>query len=370
MANGNELGGPAAGSSRPGYEGRSGEIGRLALIIGLLNLVTLGFYRFWGKTRLRHYIWSRLSFEGEPLEYTGRGGELFKGFLIALTILIPFGVAYAILDFYLAGISEIAQSIASLVYILAFAYLFNVAVYRARRYRLSRTVWRGIRAGQTGSSWSYALKAIGWSLISIITLGLALPVHHTRLQNIRSGNTWFGNLQVEFRGEAGKLFKRWLVCWLLIIPTLGLSYLHYWAREFRYFTESTSLADLRFDSDLRARDLAWIYLPYLLVMIVAVAVLGAGISGMVGGGLAGMSEMSNAGTVSPAFVLGIVVWFLLFMLVMGVISTMMVTNRLAGLFSCGIAVSGVMDYDAVAQSSRSSPAHGEGLADALDVGGI
>ncbi len=65
------------------YDGRAGEVGSIALANSLLGLVTLGIYRFWAKTRLRRYLWSHVSMEGDRLEYTGRGIELFIGFLIA-----------------------------------------------------------------------------------------------------------------------------------------------------------------------------------------------------------------------------------------------------------------------------------------------
>ncbi|MFM7304801.1 MAG: DUF898 family protein, partial [Alphaproteobacteria bacterium] len=68
--------------TRPGLE-------RLVLRNLGLNLVTLWFYRFWAKTRWRRHIWSNISLLGDPVEYTGTGAEMFKGFLIALAVLAP-----------------------------------------------------------------------------------------------------------------------------------------------------------------------------------------------------------------------------------------------------------------------------------------
>ena len=66
----------------------------LSLRNGLLNLVTLTLYRFWGKTKVRARIWSSIYLNGEPLEYTGRGKELFLGFLFAAAVVgLPFLVA-------------------------------------------------------------------------------------------------------------------------------------------------------------------------------------------------------------------------------------------------------------------------------------
>ena len=49
----------------------------------LLNVVTLTIFRFWGRTRFRRQLWADTKVGGEPLEYTGRGMELF---LVSLSL--------------------------------------------------------------------------------------------------------------------------------------------------------------------------------------------------------------------------------------------------------------------------------------------
>src|SRR3990172_4344483 len=66
----------------------------LSLLNGLLRIVTLGVYHFWGKTEVRQRIWSAVRVDGEPLEYRGTGGELLRGFLIVFVlILLPMLIA-------------------------------------------------------------------------------------------------------------------------------------------------------------------------------------------------------------------------------------------------------------------------------------
>src|SRR5260370_24531500 len=59
-----------------------------------LELVTLGFYRFWLATDIRRYLWSHTEIDGDAAEYTGRGKELLIGFLVAMAILVPVYLAY------------------------------------------------------------------------------------------------------------------------------------------------------------------------------------------------------------------------------------------------------------------------------------
>jgi uncharacterized membrane protein YjgN (DUF898 family) len=82
---------------------------RLALRGALLELVTLGFYRFWLATDIRRHLWSRSSVDGDQIDYAGRAKDLLIGFLFAVAILAPVYLAY-----FLIGLeAERAQAFAS-----------------------------------------------------------------------------------------------------------------------------------------------------------------------------------------------------------------------------------------------------------------
>src|SRR6266851_5617790 len=133
-----------------------------------LELVTLGFYRFWLATDIRRHLWSHTAIDGDAAEYTGRGKELLIGFLVALAILVPIYLAY-----FLAGLeAERVKAFASIPLVIFFYLFGQFAIFRARRYRLTRTVWRGVRFWMSGSGWIYALKASLWGLLVTVTFGL------------------------------------------------------------------------------------------------------------------------------------------------------------------------------------------------------
>jgi uncharacterized membrane protein YjgN (DUF898 family) len=182
----------------------------------VLLAVTLGIYRFWLTTDTRQFLWSNTEVLGEPLEYTGTARELLIGFLIAVAILIPF---YAFI-FLLALSVDQLRELAGLVGFVLATLLGNFAVYRARRYRLTRTVFRGVRFHQTGSAWHYAVKAVLWWTLVILTLGLAYPIAQSRLEQFKMRNTWLGNLQGRFEGSAANLFVRGLFMWLIVAGPL------------------------------------------------------------------------------------------------------------------------------------------------------
>jgi uncharacterized membrane protein YjgN (DUF898 family) len=198
------------------YVPRSGLLS-LTLTNALLNLITLGIYRFWAKTAVRRHIWSCVQINGEPLEYIGRGIELFKGALIVFLVLVLPAIA-AITGIQIAwGPEHPAVFIVQFAFFMLIFVLWGMAVYRARRYQLSRTLWRGIRGALIGSSWSYTWLNVAAQLLKGITLGWSTPAMNLNLQERMIGDMRFGEAPFRFRGPAGPLYRTYAVCWFLTI---------------------------------------------------------------------------------------------------------------------------------------------------------
>jgi uncharacterized membrane protein YjgN (DUF898 family) len=200
------------------FSGHRSDFFRLVRRGAGLELVTLGFYRFWLSTDIRRHLWSNTEIDGDAAEYTGRGKELLIGFLIALAILMPVYLAY-----FLVGLeAERFKAFASFP-LVAFFYLFGqFAIYRARRYRLTRTVWRGVRFWMSGSGWAYAARAALWGVLMIFTLGLILPWRDAALERYKMRHSYYGDLQGSFEGRGSEFFKRGWWLWLIMVVPLAL----------------------------------------------------------------------------------------------------------------------------------------------------
>jgi uncharacterized membrane protein YjgN (DUF898 family) len=175
--------------------------------------LTLGIYRFWLATDIRRFLWSNTEIAGDSLEYTGTALELLLGFLIAIALLVPIYVGLFVLALNLGTTGE-------LIGVLGFpllAFLGHFAVYRARRYRLTRTVFRGIRCHQGGSALHYAVCAMVWWTLIILSLGLAYPFAQANLERFKMRHTHYGNLAGRFDASGFRLFLRGLPMWLLVI---------------------------------------------------------------------------------------------------------------------------------------------------------
>src|SRR6204780_120150 len=193
-----------ASSGKADFSGDPAEFFRLVRNGPGLELVTFGFYRFWLATDIRRHLWSHTSLDGDAAEYTGRGRELLVGFLFALAILVPIYLAY-----FLVGLEvERFKAFASIPLFLFFYLFGQFAIYRARRYRLTRTIWRGVRFWMDGSGWAYAGRALLWGVLVILTLGLALPWREAALERYKMQHSHYGDLQGSFEGQGWEFFKR------------------------------------------------------------------------------------------------------------------------------------------------------------------
>lgn len=354
-----------------------------------LELVTVGFYRFWLTTDIRRHLWSNTVIDGDSAEYTGRGKELLFGFLFALAILVPVYIAY-----FLVGVeAERLKAFASLP-LVAFFYLFGqFAIYRARRYRLTRTVWRGVRFWMSGSGWAYAARSALWTLLVLVTLGLALPWREAALERYKMRHCYYGDLQGRFDGRGWDLFKQgwwiWLAC-IASLVLLGLSkkippaplivlvaapslYAIFKSVEWRWWVSGIRFGDVRFESDLRYGalvDLYWKVIGWFLLAAVVFVIYLLLCAGMIAGvSQADMTKLFIAGHLKdsiPMLILG-ALGYLTFILVLNVAMRLYLLRDVWARVAASIVVHDIASGGNVSAIGDVADAVGEGLADGLDV---
>jgi uncharacterized membrane protein YjgN (DUF898 family) len=187
----------------------------LSLRVGLLNLITLTLYRFWGKTEVRRRLWSSIHLNDEPFEYAGRGVELFLGFLFALLVIgLPFLLVVFAVQFLGPGVAGLSL----LPLYLGLVFLMGYGRFTAFRYIANRTAWRGVRFQLTGSAANYGLAYLGYVLLSGVTLGWFWPAADRRLAGRLWGGLRFGDQPFRFRiDEARKhrVYGPYALGWLL-----------------------------------------------------------------------------------------------------------------------------------------------------------
>ena len=410
---------PIPAEVRPRFYGRTGAFCRIAIVGALLELVTFGFYRFWLATNIRRHLWSNTVVDGEPFEYTGRGRELLIGFLFALAILVPIYFLY-----FLAGVeAERRYSFASFP-LLIFVYAFGqFAAYRARRYRLTRTTWKGIRFWMDGSGFGYAWRACLWGALVYLTLGLALPWREAALERYKMRHTYYGDLQGSFAATGWEFFKRgwwlWLLAWaplvlfialviggavmrdmsgtrsgkeafevvlgllstpmFFIFPAIPFIYAAFKAMEWRWWASGLRFGKLSVTSDLENHALFasyWAAIGFtVLIFIVFLIVVGIAIAVVVA--VVGESHLNYAfkhlAQGSPlAFVLigGYVASYFAMLLAVGTVMRIVIMRGVWQKVVSSLTVHGIAAADAVTARGEAANALGEGFADSLDIAGF
>lgn len=394
------------------FDGRRGPLLRLCLVNLLLTLVTFGVYRFWARTHVRRYFWSHTRIGADRFEYTGTARELLLGFLVAVALI--FVPAFAI-EF----LSPIAQSSGlggvvyalNAVYGLGFACLVWAAIYRMWRYRLSRTLWRGVRFHLDGSTWLFVAGSLRRIILTTLSLWLAYPYFSIGQTRDIATNARFGTTRFSFDGSARSLLAPWLLHWaiaaasiagvvalfalgakaegeagtpvpgvvgvVVAIVIVAVSYTRYRVVEARYVLGHLRFAEARFESKLSTGATLRTLLLYLLALagVFAVGILiGWGVFLLMVGALpipadaaARPEDLAVQFAVPAALALGVVVLVvsmfslslkhvvLTFGFAHHVFSTLTVTNPQA--------------FDRATQDTTAEmPRFGEGLAQGFDIG--
>ena len=185
------------------------------LFNGLMTLVTLGVYSFWGRTEIRRRMWASVRLEGEPLVYHGAGLELFKGFVAALiVVLLPIFILGMVVVVAFGQASKGWGVYQFALFLFVYPVLKSLATYRARRYRLARTSWRGIRGSMAGSAGEFAFLSWATSLLYPLTLGWIAPWRALYIQRFLIGDTMLGDRRLRLGGSTGKLYLTFSLLWI------------------------------------------------------------------------------------------------------------------------------------------------------------
>lgn len=391
------------------YRGEKGPLFNLAFKTGLLTVVTLGIYRFWQKTRIRKYIWSSVNAGGDTFEYTGTGIEKFLGFLIAVVFLaIYVGIIQMVL-FY-AGLSVmvdpqraspqemIAQTIA--LYITFFAVLPFIlyAVYRARRYKMARTRWRGIRFGMEKGAWGFVWRALGYGFLAVITLGILTPLQTFKLEKYQADRSYYGSARFTQTGKWTDLYSamKHLLIGIAILVVSGslavgaaisesiglaafggfgvfvgyiwviIGSIHYGVQSFAYLTANKVLGDdIRFTAAPRTGFVIKTYIVGGLL----VGLLASVAFGIVATIAAAFIPLLQNGGGIIAFSIVMAVGYVVALVLTQALSLILITQPILAHYIEKLEIVNADSLNRIAQREAETGVDAEGFADALDIGG-
>lgn len=374
----------------------------LATRTGVLTVLTLGFYRFWMKTRLRRWYWSAIRPGGHPLEYVGDPVEKLLGFLFAVVILAFYiGVVNLLLMF--ASFSLFQDNFAAYaVSLVGVIPLWFFAQYRARRYILARTRWRGLRFGLEPGAWGYAGRAVVHWIVTILSLGLLWPRMTFWLEKYKTDRTFYGSARMHQGGTWTMLYTAMKPLLLsLVVAGIGVAVIysdnspvgigiciiagfialyglvHYRVTTLRLLTNAKTVNGVKLSIAPSSFRVLMIYVLGTLLAGVAVFIplTVLGLLMLLVQSADVLAEMGLDDMVAPIAGLGryviiaisILIYFTIFLL-WSSLTNVFVTLPVVRHYFSSLTLSPADRITAIRQRPRDEFAEAEGFADALDVG--
>lgn len=241
-------------SHREGKMDFQGKFGKFAWILirdGVLSMATLGIYTFWMIENLLRYFMETTTFGNRNFEFHGKGGDLFKRFLIYfLPFTILFIIAYIMMIFSIIGIDKGLYGgweifarfgfmfVSYLLYMLGYVLFMYKAVEWA--IDLDCDEFNISLVTDFWATFRFMLKQLG---LCLITFGLFWPaaianiikyiINHLNI-SYEDREVWIKN-EVDTTSSWGYIFGQYIICFL----TLGIYAPWAFVSVFRWFTDST-----------------------------------------------------------------------------------------------------------------------------------
>jgi len=244
-----------------------------------------------------------------------------------------------------------------------------VAVYRARRYRLSRTAWRGIRGTLTGNALGFGSAAFWSTIANTLTLGWMTPWQANMLNRQLTNDMQFGDRQFSYRGQAGPLYPRFTLMWfgltalyvLFIFAIAGLTAT--FPNLMEIAPDGVTYQPTPAMWALFALTFLFFYVLYNVISAIYQVRVLSHFAEHTGYG-DGVSFRLNAATLSYAYV---VVTNAVILIVSLTILKPVTQARTLRYLVERLEVEGAVDFASIGQNQRALDRAGEGLAQAFDI---
>jgi uncharacterized membrane protein YjgN (DUF898 family) len=204
---------PASELESFGFTGTASGYFRIWIVNLCLTVLTIGIYSAWAKVRRNKYLYRNTRLAGGNFDYHAEPVPILKGRLIAV----------ALLALYL-GSAFILPGSDALVFLLLMAVLPWLLV-RSRMFAMRNTSYRNIRFSFSPVYQQAYKVIIGYYLVGLLTLGLALPWARFWRARLLADNTRFGRLNVAMNSEvtAGSFYRAYFAVSLATLAVFSVA---------------------------------------------------------------------------------------------------------------------------------------------------
>jgi len=291
------------------FRGNAKEFFGIWIVNILLTIVTLGIYTAWAKVRTKRYFYGNTTVNNSAFDYLANPVAILKGWLIAILFFILYSV-----------VTNIYPS-SAIVFMILFLIALPWLVVRSMAFRARNTSYRNIRFS-FNENYSEAVKVfVGLSLLMPLTLGLIYPYAIYRQKQFMLDHSGYGTTSFSFFAQLKDFYKVYgviaigsivvfatlymtilqdmgamiasmeaannvnqaeadpemisqlIIYQFVILGVMGLlsllGYAYLQARIQNIIWNNAELNNNRFESNIRARDMVWIYFSNAVVIILS-----------------------------------------------------------------------------------------------------
>ena len=267
---------------------------RIWIVNLALTILTLGIYSAWAKVRKKRYFYGHTRIDEDSFDYRGNPVAILKGRIVAVTLLASYSFA--------GHFSPALKIGFAIVLVFAVPWL----IVRSLAFNAYNSAYRNIRLHFRGT-YGECLKVIVWyGLLTVISLGLGYPYLKAQLVRFAARNHHYGTTQFEidrltrpfyrtYLRAIGVLILSFIVLGIAVaVFSLGadmsgrrafssgagitfivaayggylLLFAYLRARITNLILNAMTIGPVQFESTLRARDLAGLYLVNIIAIIV------------------------------------------------------------------------------------------------------
>jgi uncharacterized membrane protein YjgN (DUF898 family) len=289
-------------SSRFVFTGRTGPYFRIWAVSLFLSVLTLGVYSAWGKVRKKRYLYAHTVIDGTGLEYRASPLAILKGRAIAVVLFGGFALTGHLVP------------VLRLAFVLLLLVLLPWIVVASARFNARNSAWRNIAFGFNGTIGEACKIFFGFGALAIVTLGCGYPYFKMRRARFIVGHHRFGMTQLKADLAVGGFILTYLLGFLALLSAgvlFGIAVVgaaaasRGSAQAMRLFTAvvpifmlllyafyiaiyasvRASVENLTFNgiiagplrcrSTLRKRDMAWLYLSNVVVVLATLGLAAA-----------------------------------------------------------------------------------------------
>jgi uncharacterized membrane protein YjgN (DUF898 family) len=190
------------------FTGKGGEYFRIWIVNLALTLLTFGIYSAWAKVRRLQYFHRNTSLLGASFDYHASPIAILKGRLIAVGLLLAYQAA--------ASLSPVLGALVFVVLVSALPWLLQ----RSLCFKLANSSYRGLRFRFAGSMADAYRAFLLWPALGYVTLGALFPMAHQRIKAYQHANSFYANARFGFDADVKSFYGVYLRLLGLVLAPL------------------------------------------------------------------------------------------------------------------------------------------------------